>query len=155
MAFIGISNSVLDAAKTNRAISIYRTDTSHEDLMQLAKYSLYGHLPKDTTDDHVIEGFVNIYEKMMTKTAFKTFFGLRDFIHFFTYLGKNCGRDEFLSPQSVLTSLEQNFNGTMHFNEILKAFLHEVIIYTIVFITACSLPSGWFSIKPTSTTISS
>ena len=119
---------MLDAAKTNRAISIYRTDTSHEDLIQLAKYSLYnGSLLAVISEDarYVIERFVKIYEEMMRKHALKNFFGLRDFIHFFTYLGRN--KKELLSPQSVLTALEQNFNGKpAYFNEILRAFLQVV-----------------------------
>ena len=120
---------MLDAAKTNRAISIYRTDTSHDDLIQLAKYSLYnGCLPNTISEDvrDVIERFVKLYEEMMKKRALKNFFGLRDFIHFFTYLGRNI--KEFLSPQSVLTALEQNFNGMPAcLNEILRAFLQVVI----------------------------
>jgi hypothetical protein len=60
----------------------------------------------------------------MNTAPYKDYFGLRDFIHFFTYLGRE--KDDFLSPQSITTSIEQNFNGTPHFDFILKAFLEVV-----------------------------
>ena len=60
---------------------------------------------------------------MMCHSAFNSFFGLRDFIHFFTYLSVD---QEVISPQSVVMALEQNFSGTKHFDEILEAFLQIV-----------------------------
>lgn len=122
---MGLSNTVLDAAKTNRAISIYRTEASHSDLIELAMYSMSHGQPQSTTTKtkEIIEGFVLIYEQMMSQEAFSSFFGLRDFIHFFTYLSAD---EQIISPQSVVEALEQNFSGTDHFEIILKAFLEIV-----------------------------
>uniref|UniRef100_A0A1X7VIM8 Uncharacterized protein n=1 Tax=Amphimedon queenslandica TaxID=400682 RepID=A0A1X7VIM8_AMPQE len=124
VSFVGLSNTVLDAAKTNRAISVYRTEASHDDLLQLAKYSFCHGKPNGSIDDkiEIIEGFINIYEQMMSIPDFSSFFGLRDFIHFFTYLSS----DQQISPESVVKALEQNFSGTEHFDEILCAFLENI-----------------------------
>ena len=127
VSFVGISNSVLDAAKTNRAVSVFRSKISHADLVQLGTFSLYnGCQPVKISDDvtATINGLVRVYEQMMNKPAYNSFFGLRDFIHFFKNLHEF--KNNFLSPQAITISVEQNFNGTPYFENILKAFLEVV-----------------------------
>ena len=85
----------------------------------------------DVMEEHVIDGFVNVYEIMMAKPELKDFFGLRDFIHFFTYLSQVKSENDIISPEAIVQSLEHNFNGTTHFQEILRAFL-EVVCLNIV-----------------------
>ena len=102
--------------------------------MQLAKYSLtHGQASKatDMMEEDVIDGFVKVYKRMMTEPELKDFFGLRDFIHFFTYLSQVKSENDIISPEAIVQSLEHNFNGTAHFQEILRAFL-EVVCLNIV-----------------------
>lgn len=130
VSFVGLSNTVLDAAKTNRAISVYRTEASHEDLLQLARFSFCHGEPDERINDNmsIIEGFIKIYEQMMNLPVYNSFFGLRDFIYFFTAL--NTTGQQIISPQSVVMALEQNFSGTSKFDELLKAFLGIVSFFT-------------------------
>ena len=48
VSFVAITNHALDAAKTNRAISLYRPETSTEDLKILAKDLLHTATPMTT-----------------------------------------------------------------------------------------------------------
>ena len=113
---------------------MFRSETSHNDLVQLAKYSLtHGQAPKATSmmEEHVIDGFVKVYERMMTEPELKDFFGLRDFIHFFTYLSQLKSETCITSPETIVQSLEHNFNGSAYFQEILRAFLEVVCLNTV------------------------
>ena len=113
---------------------MFRSETSHDDLVQLAKYSLtHGQAPKatDMMEEHVIDGFVKVYKRMMTEPELKDFFGLRDFIHFFTYLSQVKSENDIISPEAIVQSLEHNFNGTAHFQVILRAFLEVVCLNTL------------------------
>ncbi|XP_019858199.1 PREDICTED: uncharacterized protein LOC100640592 [Amphimedon queenslandica] len=123
VSFVGLFNTVPDATITNRAISVYRTEASHEDLLQLARFSFCHGQPDERINDNmsIIEGFIKIYEQMMNLPVYNSFFGLRDFICFFTAL--NTTGQQIISPQSVVMALEQNFSGTNKFDELLKAFL--------------------------------
>ena len=114
---------------------MFRSETSHDDLVQLAKYSLtHGQAPKatDMMEEHVIDGFVKVYKRMMTEPELKDFFGLRDFIHFFTYLSQVKSENDIISPEAIVQSLEHNFNGTAHFQVILRAFLEVVCLNTYI-----------------------
>ena len=117
---------------------MYRTEASHDDLLQLAKYSFCHGQPDDSIDDkmEIIEGFIKIYEQMMNVPAFSSFFGLRDFIHFFTYLSTN---QKVISPESVVKALEENFSGTEHFDQILRAFLEIVSVIQDIIYTAATI----------------
>ena len=55
---------------------------------------------------------------------FKTFFGLRDFIHFINYIRRK--RQSSMSSKLVLQSLERNFNGTDYFTDICTLFMEKV-----------------------------
>ena len=108
---------------------MFRSEISHNDLVQLAKYSLtHGQAPKatDVMEKNFIHGFVDVYKEMMTKPEHKDFFGLRDFIHFFTYLSQVKSENDIISPEAIVQSLEHNFNGTAHFKVILKDFIKVV-----------------------------
>ena len=69
---------------------------------------------------------------MMHLPVYNSFFGLRDFIYFFTAL--NTTGQQIISPQSVVMALEQNFSGTKKFDEILKAFLEIVSLFFILLV---------------------
>lgn len=130
VSFVAISNHVLDAAKTNRAVSLFRPEVTQDDLVTLAKGCLC-QTPDDPPpelkrDLEFIANLVPAYDSLMRREKFKQFFGLRDFIHFISYLKRK--RREMLSPQLVVEALERNFNGVSKkdFDSILKIFLHRV-----------------------------
>ena len=129
VSFVAITNHVLDAAKTNRAISLFRPESSGDDLETLAKGCLCStpdNPPPELKNDlHTISVLCRPYLSLMMETAkFKQFFGLRDFIHFVNYLRRR--RQNTLSAQVVLQALERNFNGSDEFEAICKLFLSTV-----------------------------
>ena len=113
VSFVAISNHVLDAAKTNRSVSLFRPEASSEDLVTLAKGCLCSNPdyppPTIQKDIDIVSRFCAPYEEVMSQLNYKKFFGLRDFIHFISYLRQK--RREMLSPQLVMEALERNFNG--------------------------------------------
>ena len=127
VSFVAITNHILDAAKTNRAVSLYRQEASREDLETLAK----GCLCKDPEnpppelkgDVEVVASFCPAYEAVMQDDELKKFFGLRDFIHFISYLRRN--RDQMLSPELVMKALERNFNGVKP--EVFKGICNHIL----------------------------
>jgi len=130
VSFLAISNHVLDAAKTNRAVSLFRPESTPDDLVTLAKGCLCptpNNPPAELKKDlEIVASFCPAYTAIMQKPECKGFFGLRDFIHFISYLRRK--RMEMLSPQLVMEALERNFNGVSIecFRNICKLFLRAV-----------------------------
>lgn len=136
VSFVAISNHVLDAAKTNRAVSLFRPAVSDTDLVTLARgclCSTTGPPPPDVRKDlDTIVRFCPAYQKLMDDGSkkFARFFGLRDFIHFVNYLRRR--RTQMLTPQLVMEALERNFNGIYwgkngeHFQRLCELFLSKV-----------------------------
>ena len=131
VSFVAITNHVLDAAKTNRAISLFRPEASNEDLVTLAKGCLCSN-PEDPPPEMIqvlqtVVKFCQPYLECMLDTQLSRFFGLRDFIQFVNYLWRR--KDEthaLLSAQLVMQALERNFNGSDQFENICKKFLHAI-----------------------------
>ena len=74
----------------------------------------------------LIKGFVDIYYDLMTNhetTSFKNFFGLRDFVHFLSYLNRD--KTE-ISPAIVVNALERNFNVRPYFKDLVRRFVTVV-----------------------------
>ena len=132
VAFVGISNHILDAAKMNRAVSLYRPETSQDDVEVLACGCLYG--DSEISDkSEVVKEFSRSYLDVMQDSNINIswFFGLRDFIYFCAHLR----RKQFKSPerirqnqttifpQLIVESLERNFNGSDYFDSICDYFL--------------------------------
>ena len=145
VAFVGISNHILDAAKMNRAVSLFRPDASQSDVQVLAKGCLYTNV-KDS-EDNVVEGFSLSYLDVMQDGNINvdTFFGLRDFIYFCAHLRRKREvgiaqmsvsspqriasgnyKLENLTPELVVESPERNFNGSEHFETIRHYFFERV-----------------------------
>ena len=118
VSFVGISNHVLDAAKSNRAVSLFRPEISEEDVRELASVCLKG-------QPDLIDGICRAYMIKMKSQDFRAFYGLRDFIHFFTYL-QHCKRNNKVPPQVIMQAIERNFNGSDQFKSICECFLNEV-----------------------------
>ena len=128
VSFVAITNHVLDAAKTNRAVSLFRPEASEKDLETLAKgcfCTIPDNSPPELKKDlETIVQFCPAYSHLMTKSEFNHFFGLRDFIHFVSYLRQH--RDKLLTPQLVMEALERNFNGSDSSDKICNIFLKMV-----------------------------
>lgn len=126
VSYVVITNSILDAAKTNRAVSLYRPQNSVEEIQSLADGCLRR---QDITSPHCKKQVVHLssaYWEVMCHPILKTFFGLRDFIHFVSFLRSRMLQSGIISPPYVLQALERNFNGSKDFNFVRKVFLNEV-----------------------------
>ena len=127
VSFVAITNHLLDAAKTNRAISLFRPEAcDSKDLQILAKGCLHSS-SEPTTEDvggdmKMIIKFCEPYSKCMKDPKFSKFFGLRDFIHFVTYFRRRRDEGQALSPELVMQALERNFNGSGEFETICMKF---------------------------------
>ena len=127
VSFVAISNHILDASKTNRAVSLFRPKASTEELYELAKSCVFtGNKDQAETAEkvHVVKAACESYNMIVQDTEFKFLFGLRDFIHFATYLRRK--QTDVLDAQLVIQSLERNFNGTKRFADICQIFLSKV-----------------------------
>ena len=130
VSFVAITNHVLDAAKTNRAISLFRPDASDEDLETLAKGCLCSN-PEDPPpelrrDLDMVVKFCQPYSECMKSSRFSSFFGLRDFIQFVNYLRRKRDEKNPLSAKLVMQALERNFNGFEEFESICRKFLQVI-----------------------------
>ena len=144
VCFVAISNHMLDAAKTNRAVSLYRSEPSIDELRTLAKGCICdtpNNPPAELKKDiDIIVKFCPIYHSFMERPEFRKFYGLRDFIHFINYLKRN--RRKGISDILVLEALERNFNGHKMFDSICKEFLSVVSMYTLLSMCMyCAVPS--------------
>ena len=130
VSFVAITNHMLDAAKSNRAICLFRPEASDEDLETLAKGCLSSKLdsppPELKKDLGLIVKFCAPYSQLRRNEGFRHFFGLRDFIHFVNYLRRR--RSHMLNDQLVMEALERNFNGYDVFDQVAKSFLESVSI---------------------------
>ena len=132
VSFVAITNHVLDAAKTNRAISLFRPESLADDLETLAKGCLCSDPdnppPELEYDLSIITKLCRPYLDLMEQEEFKHFFGLRDFIHLVNYLRRK--RHNTLNAQVVLEALERNLNGSDKFEHICEQFLITVSYHT-------------------------
>ena len=128
VSFVAITNHPLDAAKTNRAVSVYRPETSSstEDLKILGRDCL-----GINVKGKIIK-FCNAYKEVMSmdESSLSNFYGLRDFIYFLIYLhGKIKKSSDFSAEekQHILHSIERNFGGTKppEFRKVCKCFLES------------------------------
>jgi hypothetical protein len=123
VAFVAISNHPLDAAKTNRAVSLYRATYTKKDIKTLAKECLGAKERSNAT--LIVERLCEPYDTWMnSKTEFSKFFGLRDFIHLIHYLRRTELPE--ITPQLVMEALERNFNGYHKFEDICRSFLKQM-----------------------------
>ena len=125
VSFVAITNNILDAAKSNRAVSLFRPKMGLDDLQTLASECLGSRTPLAQKGNR----FCDRYLKLMTKEEFKKFFGLRDFIYFIRYLRRHrdaaFGTEQRSMSQLVLMALERNFNGISKplFTDLASSFL--------------------------------
>ena len=126
VSFVAISNHVLDAAKTNRAVSLFRPKATDRELYDLAKGSILppGQNEPSEKQENLLKKLCSSYNRILEHPEFQKLFGLRDFIHFVTYLRRKNRR--CLDAQLMLEGLERNFNGSKKFDELCQIFFNEV-----------------------------
>lgn len=127
-SFVAITNHPLDAAKTNRAVSVFRPESTtsclNDDLRTLARDCI------GSDDWDQIEGFCNGYAKLRKDPEFVNFYGLRDFMYFLIYLRRHFENptelkaEESKASEFVIRSLERNFGGVKpsSFSKVCEAF---------------------------------
>jgi hypothetical protein len=116
VSFVAITNHLLDASKTNRALSLFRSQYVQEDLNELMEKCLPN-----------IPGAANClceayFKLMKDDDYFQVFFGLRDFIHLGHYLKRNAAMN-MLDPQCLMEAIERNFNGYHDYENVCRQFL--------------------------------
>jgi hypothetical protein len=132
VSFVAITNHILDASKSNRAISLFRPKADEEDLKTLARGCLCtdpANPPAELRNIvNVIDKFCSAYALVMRDQRFENFFGLRDFIHFIGYIRRHRGSSTELTPDLVLKAVERNFNGidSENFQFIANTFLSKI-----------------------------
>ena len=122
VSFVAITNHVLDAAKTNRAVSLFRPEAIDDDLHTLAKGCFCSN-PSNPPLESTIDKLCSQYSALMKGKGFAQFYGLRDFIQFVNYLRREGDDSQSISPQIVMQALERNFNGSEDFDKICGKFL--------------------------------
>ncbi len=123
--FVGISNYILDAAKTNRAVSLFRPKaTTSSELDELAKGCLIADGVAQASFEDSAAAFCEAYKNIREDQHFRGLFGLRDFVYFLNYLRHS--HQGILHPTLILQSLERNFNGTEAFKELCDIFFGKV-----------------------------
>ncbi len=126
VSFVAITNDPLDAAKSNRAICVFRPAASIEDLQTLAISSsaISEKIPSEK-EHELLEHFCKSFYQLMKDKEFnyRNFFGLRDFVNFISYIHRQQGSKKAMTTQLALESLERNLNGHQNFDMICEMML--------------------------------
>jgi hypothetical protein len=129
VSFVAITNHMLDAAKTNRAVTLFRP-SDEQDVRELA-YGCLG-VAKEGLIEVAVEHLCSCYDQLMKKDqSFKHFFGLRDFIYFMNYLRRNTENiirleDEGFRQNMTNRAVERNFNGHIQMETVHEIFCPEI-----------------------------
>ena len=149
VGFVGISNHVLDAAKSNRCVMLLREEPDQEETLSISRGVLFdarddGHSPVHHVDFggylvdeksfalDLCQSYRSLLRDDKKLSWFSTFFGLRDFIHFLKAIRF---RSRFktmkmtVSVQSFVRAVERNFNGVSldNLRVITEAFLKPLV----------------------------
>jgi len=130
VGFVAITNHVLDAAKSNRCVTLHREEPDGDELLTIATGVLF---ESKVGNDHVVRqiqcdgvllnpdsfarSLCTAYTQLLHDEQkfkwFGLFFGLRDFIYFLRAIACSCHRDILMqvSMAQLVHALERNFNG--------------------------------------------
>lgn len=144
VAFVGITNHVLDAAKSNRCVSLLRSDPDKEELNSICKGVMFDFRAQSCEQDHVsidkkivsvdefsaslCKSYISLKKKF---DWFESFFGMRDFIYFLKSLkqnSSNSGRTLVTSTILIMRAFERNFSGIdgKRFLDLSFRFLNQI-----------------------------
>ena len=128
VSFVAITNHMLDAAKTNRAVCLFRPETMNDDLPILAKGCLTPQVlsppPSLQRWLELVSNSCTAFSTLMNDRSFRHFFGLRDFIHFINYIRRH--KHKMDNVKVVMEAIERNFSGSENFDEVANTFMREV-----------------------------
>lgn len=125
VSFVAISNHLLDAAKTNRAVSLIRPKSTESDLNELAKDCiLRDQSRKNCETEDLLSNLSKAYLRLVDMKEYSGLYGLRDYIYFLMFLRQK--RRCFISHQDIVQGLERCFNGTKEFKRVCNHFLEKV-----------------------------
>ena len=139
VGFVAITNHVLDAAKSNRCVSLLRQNPGEKEMLQIANGVLYNGIQgtklvnfngKKLQMTAFASKLCAAYRAIVSIRDFETFYGLRDFIYFLKSLKErtlNFEQTIDVTLGSVICSLERNFNGvsTDNFEILVATFLQN------------------------------
>jgi E3 ubiquitin-protein ligase RNF213 len=131
VGFVTITNHVLDAAKSNRCVMLFRQEPDQEEMLTMTQGILFesrkdGSMLTNSVDleGQVIEAgsfarrlcdsYAGIMQNLVELPWLDTFFGLRDYVYFLKALrfrSFSAGTKMAFSVADLLTSIERNFNG--------------------------------------------
>eukprot|EP01105_Mastigella_eilhardi_P018255 TRINITY_DN4218_c1_g1_i5.p1 TRINITY_DN4218_c1_g1~~TRINITY_DN4218_c1_g1_i5.p1 ORF type:complete len:4438 (+),score=1224.04 TRINITY_DN4218_c1_g1_i5:2312-15625(+) len=131
VASVILSNCVLDAAKTNRAVLLLQSAPSPSDLNELAAGCIFNGAvePGNERRARALRALCAAYEKANALAPVPGLFHLRDFIYFLRYIGReNRGSACGVSPDVVVRSLQRNFGGLdeASFKKLARSFFAEL-----------------------------
>ena len=147
VAFVAITNHVLDAAKSNRCVTLLRQEPDIRDLITITKGLLFSArkdgvllTPRVELDEFLFDAqefakrlcsvYLSLLHGKLLPEAI-TFFGLRDFIFFLKALRSYAVTDSsklLISVKSLVRAIERNFNGISldAIKELVRFFLESL-----------------------------
>ena len=149
VGFVGVTNHPLDAAKSNRCVSLLRQEPDREEMSSIANDILFGGNVDGNRDVRLVrcngvamklDEFANSlchsysqlsHNKEENFSWFQTFFGLRDFIYLLKAIRNKSNIGDMImhtSSEILLHALERNFNGVYseRFEAIVDMFLSDL-----------------------------
>lgn len=108
VAFVTISNTPLDAAKTNRAAVVFRSEPTSEDLSKLAYSFFSANTAQECTAlmRRCIHACCQAYGDLMSKEGTGEQRHLRDFHHFMKYFSRRCRYHISLPSDSACSAVD-------------------------------------------------
>lgn len=137
VSFVCISNVMFDAANANRMVKVYRSKSTLEDLVILARgcAGIDANVPDDSATMKVVQGICRGYLLMLEQARFSKMFHYRDLIYLFRHLNRQSHNRQQLSINELdlLRALEENFNGMPQsdFRALVEVFFSAVAIHNL------------------------
>jgi len=150
VSFVCITNHVLDAAKSNRCVSLLRPEPDSGELISIVFGVLFDSRVAGRPTVHFVECSGERIQSMQFAEQlcaayteflhdndefswFETFFGLRDFVHFLKGVHRASKVSEstlYTSVETIVEALERNLNGVSreHFKALVQKFLKSLNI---------------------------
>jgi len=130
VGFIAVTNHVLDAAKSNRCVTLHRQEPDCEELHTIARSILFDakfdgshaiqevkcnaiSLPPDCFVVSLCQSYTRLIHDEDEFKWFGLFFGMRDFIYFLRDLSMSAVKNAAMefSMKALVYAIERNFNG--------------------------------------------
>lgn len=131
VGFVGISNHVLDAAKSNRCVLLLRQEPDEEEMQSITTGVLFDIQDDGSSSVHQVDidgcllpsrefacrlwkAYASLFRESSGLSHLVTFFGLRDYIFFLKALKRSSKTDAqsfITSAKTLISAVERNFNG--------------------------------------------